>query len=83
MQIVCNLQDLKEVFNQFQDEREAMQPEPKEDTMLSAEEAARVLRVTSVTLWRWADKGYLKPVKVGRKLYYWQSAIDGLLKKEG
>ena len=84
VQIVCSLNDLKEVFNQWQDERDAKQPAPKEDKLLSADEAAAILNVGSVTLWRWAKMGYLKPVKVGRKVYYWQSAIDNLLKtREG
>lgn len=83
VQVVCSLQDLKEVFNQWQDERDAKQPEPKEDSMLSADEAASLLNVTSVTLWRWGKMGYLKPVKAGRKVFYWKSAINNLLKKEG
>ena len=84
VQIVCSLTDLKEVFNEWQDERDAMQPTPKEDILLSADEAASILKVSSVTLWRWAKMGYLKPVKAGRKVHYWQSAIDNLLKtKEG
>lgn len=84
VQLVVNAADLKELFIQWQDERDAMQPAPKEDRLLSADEAAAILRVTSVTLWRWAKMGYLKPVKAGRKVHYWQSAIDNLLKqKEG
>ena len=84
VQIVCSLTDLKEVFNQWQDERDANQPTPKEDRLLSADEAAGMLDVSNVTLWRWAKMGYLKPVKAGRKVHYWQSAIYNLLKqKEG
>ena len=84
VQVVCSLQDLKEVFNQWQDERDALQPAPKEDRLISADEAASVLNVSSVTLWRWAKMGYLKPVKAGRKVHYWLSTIDNILKqKEG
>ncbi len=84
VQIVCSLTDLKEMFNEWQDERDAMQPAPKEDRLLSSDEASTILKVSSVTLWRWAKMGYLKPVKAGRKVHYWQSAIDNLLKtKEG
>ena len=84
VQLVVSVADLKELFNEWQDERDAMQPAPKEDRLLSADEAASLLKVGSVTLWRWAKMGYLKPVKAGRKVHYWQSAIDNLLKtKEG
>ena len=83
VQLVVNAADLKELFNEWQDERDAMQQEPKEDTMLSADEAATLLNVTSVTLWRWGKIGYLKPVKAGRKVFYWKSSISNLLKKEG
>lgn len=82
MQIVCSLADLKEVFRAWQNERDAEKPEPTEDKMLTADEAANILGVTSVTLWRWAKIGYLVPSKAGKKLYYWQSQIDELLKKK-
>lgn len=84
VQLVVSVADLKELFNEWQDERDAMQPAPKEDRLLSADEAASILNVSSVTLWRWAKMGYLKPIKAGRKVHYWHSSIDNLLKqKEG
>ncbi len=84
VQLVVNAADLKELFNDWQDERDALKPAPKEDRLLSADEAASTLNVSSVTMWRWAKIGYLKPVKAGRKVHYWQSAIENLLKtKEG
>jgi len=84
VQIVVSLTDLKEMFNQWQDERDAMKPAGKEDKLLTADEAANLLNITSVTLWRWAKSGYLKSVKAGRKRHYWQSDIEKLLdNKEG
>ena len=82
VQVVVSLADLKEVINEWMDEREAATQQEKPDVRLSAEEAAHQLGVTKVSLWRWADKGYLTPVKVGRKVFYWQSDIDKLLKKK-
>ena len=82
VQIVCNLADLKEVFSQWQDERDAMKPAQKEDVKLTADAAALQLGVTKISLWRWAKMGYLTPVKAGRKVFYWQSDIDTLLKKK-
>jgi len=84
VQLVVSLVDLKELFNEWQDERDALKPAPKEDKLLTADETAEALGVTSVTLWRWAKMGYLKPSKAGRKTFYWQSDIDKLLaRKEG
>jgi excisionase family DNA binding protein len=81
VQIVVSLTDLREMFNQWQDERDAMKPAEKEDKLLTADEAANLLNITSVTLWRWAKSGYLKSVKAGRKRHYWKSEIDKLLEK--
>ena len=81
VQIVVSLADLKEIFNQWQDERDANQPK-KEDVKLTADAAAMQLGVTKISLWRWAKLGYLTPVKAGRKVFYWQSDIDKLLKKK-
>ena len=84
VQIVVSLTDLKELFSEWQDERDAMKPAEKEDKLLTADEAANLLNITSVTLWRWAKSGYLKSVKAGRKRHYWKSDIDKLLdNKEG
>ena len=80
VQVVVSLADLKEVFNQWMDEREANQQ--KEDVRLTADAAAMQLGVTKISLWRWAKMGYLTPVKAGRKVFYWQSDIDKLLKKK-
>jgi len=83
VQIVVSLTDLKELFSEWQNERDAMKPAEK-DKLLTADEAANLLNITSVTLWRWAKSGYLKSVKAGRKRHYWQSDIEKLLnKKEG
>ena len=36
------------------------------------------LGVTHATLWNWANKNYLVPVKVGRKVFYHKADIDHL-----
>ena len=48
VQIVVSLTDLKEMFNRWQDERDAMKPAEKEDKLLTADEAANLLNITSV-----------------------------------
>ena len=81
VQVVISLADLKELFNQWQDERDSRKPEPEKDKIVSKEEAMEQLGITDVTLWRWGKMGYLKPIKVGRKVHYWQSQIDKLLEE--
>ncbi len=82
VQLVVSVADLRELFEEWQNERDAMRPAPKEDVKLTADEAAMQLSVTKVSLWRWSKMGYLTPVKAGRKVFYWQSDIDKLLKKK-
>ena len=60
---------------------EAKKNQPKEDRLLSADEAASILGVSNNTLWRWNKNGYLTHIKVGRKTFYHQSAIDQIQKK--
>lgn len=54
------------------------QTETFEDAEVTPDEAAKQLHVTKVTLWRWNNNGYLKPVRIGRKSYYRQSDIDAI-----
>lgn len=49
-----------------------------DDAKVTPDEAAKQLHVTKVTLWRWNNNGYLKPVRIGRKSYYRQSDIDAI-----
>lgn len=45
---------------------------------LTPDEAAKQLHISKVTLWRWDNCGYLKPVRIGRKTYYRQSDLDAI-----
>lgn len=49
-----------------------------EDAEVTPDEAARQLHISKVTLWRWDNNGYLKPVRIGRKTYYRQSDLDSI-----
>lgn len=62
-------------------EEQTPQLQQKKDVQLTADQAAEQLHTTKVTLWRWAKLGYLSPIKVGRKVYYWQSDIDKITQK--
>ena len=52
------------------------------DTLVMKEEArVRLLGgVDPSTLWRWEKRGYLRPVRIGVKVFYRRSDIDGIIK---
>ena len=86
VQLVVSLADLKELWAEWQDERQKSLNEAKKEecATLTADEVAARLNVTKVTLWRWQRLGYLTPVKVGRKTLYRQTDIINLIAgKEG
>lgn len=83
--IICSLEDLRQLFGEWQaeqreNERLEREQQAKKDEYLCTEDVCKLLNVTKPTLWRWAQVKYLVPVKVGRKNYYKQSDIDALRK---
>jgi cob(I)alamin adenosyltransferase len=52
----------------------------KKTKLLSRSEAMQELHVCSRTLNRWASRGYLPSVKVGKKNMYRREDIDNILK---
>ena len=81
VQIVCDLADLRQIFNEWRTEQQKKeQQQEKKEAYLSTEMVCDLLRVTKPTLWRWGKLNYLVPVKVGRKNFYKQSDIDALRK---
>lgn len=56
--------------------------EHREQPTISRREAARMLNVTTSTLWRWANDGYLVPVKIGSKVLYRATDIDRMLARK-
>lgn len=53
------------------------------DTLLTREEAMKLLRISAATIWRWKKCGYLIPVRVGSMDRYRLSDINGILKAKG
>lgn len=51
-----------------------------EEKLLTKQQVMELLGVSSTTLWLWERKGYLKPVKIGRKVFYSPKDIDNLRK---
>ena len=84
VQLVVSASDLRELVNEWYDEREAQKEAERksivESERISSTDAEKSLGVTSATLWRWAKTGYLVPIKVGRKNVYLKSDIDRILK---
>lgn len=53
------------------------------DTLVAKEEArVRLLGgVDPSTLWRWEKRGYLRPVRIGVKVFYRRSDIEAIIKR--
>lgn len=61
----------------YVDEREPRVVQQEEDdSLMPKQEVMSKLGVTHATLWNWANKDYLVPVKVGRKVFYHKADID-------
>lgn len=52
------------------------QKESTSNVLLKREHTAARLGVDLSTLWRWDRSGYLKPVRIGRSVYYRLSDIE-------
>lgn len=53
------------------------------DHLIQKEEARRMLGCPDPsTLWRWEKVGYLKPVRIGVKVFYRRSDIDAIIKSK-
>jgi len=62
---------------------EAALKEKKEqstEAYLPKEEVMKMCGVCHATLWHWANKGYLKPIKLGHKVFYRKSDLEQILK---
>ena len=80
VQLVINALDLREAFLQWNEELKQAKPaETKEESYLSAKETADKLGVDVSTLWRWDKSGYLKKIKVGKKIIYRKSDVLKLM----
>ena len=71
--------DLENVVRDILKEVVSTSKSKKDDTFLSVSQAAALLNVNRSTLWSWEKKGYLKPVRIGRKVRYSLSKIKSLM----
>lgn len=78
--MVVSLDDLKELFREIFDEREAekqaVADNKHDNELVNADDTAKILGVKKNSLWRWSKSGYLTRVKIGRKCFYKQADID-------
>lgn len=49
------------------------------EQLITPEDAAKILCVSSVTLWRWDKSSYLKPVYIGGKKRYRNSDLQQII----
>ena len=74
------------IKNELLDELKSAKLETEElikDDMLTREETMERFNISSATLWRWGQNGYLSPVKVGAQVRYRLSEINAMLAKRG
>ena len=76
-------QELQSIFNVMQAEADRLATEKAKEYLLTPEEAAELLKVSSVTLWRWDKQNYLTPVYVGGKNRYRNSDISKIINETG
>ena len=53
------------------------------EQLLSKKEVLEKFNVCPTTLWNWSKRGYLVPVKIGRKVSYRQADIERLIIERG
>lgn len=58
-------------------------PDRQEDTPLTFQETADLLKTSKVTVRAWADKGILQKYGTGRKMYFMKSEVLEALRKQG
>ncbi len=86
VQLVINVNDLKEICSYLYNEeriRQEKQKEQENDGLLDSKEVKEMLNVKNETLWRWNQNGYLPHVKIGCRNYYRREDVDKILGKKG
>lgn len=59
--------------------KKAEQEKEKPEEYLTPNEVAKMIGVSTNTLWRWEKEKYLAPLKVGRKSRYRKSDVEALM----
>ena len=88
IQYVVGKDDLKELLSEIIDERiayviQTWNETNKDDALVSTTKAMEILDVSKTTMWRWKQRGYLVPVRVGGNDRYRLSDVKKLIKPLG
>lgn len=74
VKVEMNAEDLKafseDLIRRAKDELGSIVEAAKKERMLTKAEVKELFGVCDATLWHWANKGILKPVKTGNKIMY-------------
>lgn len=74
VKVEMSAEDLKafsdDLIRRAKDELGSMVEAAKKERMLTKAEVKELFGVCDATLWHWANKGILKPVKTGNKVLY-------------
>jgi predicted DNA-binding transcriptional regulator AlpA len=68
--------ELIKFFNEIIQQREQAK---NFEVHLTLKEVLSMTKKTRSTLWKWEKDGYLKPVRVGKSLFYLKSDIEDLM----
>lgn len=75
--------DLKEFATQLiaetKEQLEQSISDSKAETYLSSEKVMQMMEISKTTLWRWKQRGYLVPVRVGGNERYRLSDINKIM----
>jgi hypothetical protein len=75
---VTDVQELQRKFEEDIPKQEAPQA-PKQPELLTTDDVATLLKVNRKTLWKWKQRNYLNPVKVGVKSMYLKEDVDKIM----
>ena len=86
IQYVIGKDDLQELLSEIIDERIAYiiktwNETKRDDALVSTATAMELLDVSKTTMWRWKQRGYLVPVRVGGNDRYRMSDIKSIIEE--
>ena len=79
---IMSVDELNQIIAEAVDKAIAAVRPQKKEMLISREATAKRLNVDLSTLWRWNKTGFLKPVKIGRSVYYRELDLDRLERGE-
>ena len=77
--LLVTTEDLREfAFELLNEYRVQLDEQQRGEQLVPKSEAMTELKVSEVTLWRWEQSGYLKPHKIGSRVFYSRADIDAV-----